>query len=82
MKSNSKILIALAAGATVGALLGILFAPDKGSKTRRMITDEGMKAADKFREKIDEGIEKFNQLKKEMVQMMKDAPAGGAAKES
>lgn len=40
MTSNTeKTLLALFAGAAVGAGLGILFAPDKGSATRKKIRD-------------------------------------------
>jgi gas vesicle protein len=35
--SNSKVLLGFVAGAAVGALAGILFAPDKGSNTRKKI---------------------------------------------
>ncbi len=35
--SNTKILLGFVAGAAVGALAGILFAPEKGSKTRGKI---------------------------------------------
>ena len=39
MSSTRNSLIALLAGAAVGLGLGILFAPDKGSKTREKIKD-------------------------------------------
>ena len=38
--SNSKILVGFLAGAAVGALAGILFAPDKGSNTRKKISSK------------------------------------------
>jgi len=37
--NTGKTLIALASGAAIGAVLGILFAPDKGEKTRQKIKD-------------------------------------------
>jgi gas vesicle protein len=38
--SNSKILVGFLAGAAVGSLLGVLFAPDKGTETRRKISEK------------------------------------------
>ena len=43
MKTSSKIVAAVAAAITAGFVLGILFAPDKGSETRRKLHDEGKK---------------------------------------
>lgn len=40
MNSN-KVLLGILGGVAVGAIAGILFAPDKGSKTRKKITDKG-----------------------------------------
>lgn len=40
MSSNTgNALIALISGAAIGAVVGILFAPDKGDKTRKRIKD-------------------------------------------
>ncbi len=67
--SAGKIVSAVLAGVVVGAALGILFAPDKGSVTRRSIakrskdfTDE---LGDKANEFIDSITEKFETAKDE-----------------
>lgn len=52
MKNSSKILIALGAGVALGAALGILFAPDKGSETRKKIAE----APDKMRKKFADAL--------------------------
>jgi gas vesicle protein len=54
MKDTKKILIAVAAGVAVGAIVGILFAPDKGSATRKKIIDEGENLSDALKEKFNE----------------------------
>jgi gas vesicle protein len=61
MKNTSKVLIALGAGLAIGGLLGILFAPDKGSETRKKISDTGKKFADKINQKVKLGKEKIEE---------------------
>jgi gas vesicle protein len=51
MSNNSKILLALLGGLAVGAAVGILFAPDKGSETRKKIKDSAEDLADKVKSK-------------------------------
>jgi len=40
MSNNGNTVLGILAGTAVGAVLGILFAPDKGSVTRQRIADE------------------------------------------
>lgn len=49
MENNNKILIAAGVGLAVGSILGILFAPDKGTETRNKIKESANKLADTFR---------------------------------
>ena len=41
MDNNGKIALAFAAGVIAGAIAGVLFAPDKGSETRRKFSEKG-----------------------------------------
>jgi gas vesicle protein len=61
MKNSSKILIALGAGVALGAIVGVLFAPNKGAETRKKIAEAPEKIADKIRSKIRIGKEKFDE---------------------
>ena len=60
MKSSSttKVVGALVVGAAVGAALGVLFAPKKGSETRQDIADNAKKMSkglkDKFQGQVDD----------------------------
>lgn len=61
MKDTSKILVALGAGLAIGGILGVLFAPDKGSVTRQKIAESGKKLSDNFSRKMQEGKEKLRE---------------------
>src|SRR5690606_11662601 len=53
MASNTgQTLIALVTGAVIGAGIGILYAPDKGSQTRNKISREAKKAQKKLNKQI------------------------------
>ena len=62
MKTTNKILIALGAGAVIGGVLGILFAPDKGAETRKKIADKGSMLTDAVKTKFSKGKEKLSEL--------------------
>jgi len=72
MNTSGKILAAVAAGIAAGAVLGILFAPDKGTETRRKISEQGKKIADGVKMKFNKGKEKFNGLKESIEQKMNE----------
>ncbi|HCS19983.1 MAG TPA: hypothetical protein DIW47_05375 [Bacteroidetes bacterium] len=52
-KSNTaQIIGALLAGVVIGATLGVLFAPDKGSATRAKITQGAQSLAEELKSKV------------------------------
>jgi gas vesicle protein len=65
--SSGKVLLGVLAGAAAGALAGILFAPEKGSKTRKKITRKGEDyldaVKDTFNELLDAFTEKMEKVK-------------------
>lgn len=67
---TGKVLLGMLAGVAAGALLGVLFAPDKGSRTRKKICREGEEISDDLKEKFDAVIdtieEKFQKVKKDV----------------
>lgn len=49
---TSRVVLGVLAGAAVGALVGILFAPDKGSNTRRKIARKGEDFVDDMKDRV------------------------------
>ena len=77
--NSGKVLLAVLAGIAVGALLGVLFAPDKGSETRKKITTKGEDYADELKEKFDEFLdtisEKYEKAKEDVSDFTEKAHA-------
>ncbi|MFH4967263.1 YtxH domain-containing protein [Gaetbulibacter sp. M240] len=58
MSKESNVVVGMLAGTAIGATLGVLFAPDKGSNTRQRIVDEAIDAKDKALEEAENLKEK------------------------
>ena len=59
--STGKVLGALLLGALAGAAVGILFAPYKGSKTRKRLNDGAKGVADDFKKKLNDEAQVLHQ---------------------
>lgn len=74
---SEKLLLGILAGVAVGATLGILFAPDKGSVTRKKLSGQGDDFAEEIEEKLTAYLEelsgRFELLKKEAVKAAETA---------
>ncbi len=57
--NSGKLIGALLLGAAVGGALGILFAPYKGSETRKKLLAKGDDLTDAMKEKFEEFVEGF-----------------------
>jgi len=72
MKNSGKIVVAHAAGVTLGALLGVLFAPDKGVETRSKLKKKGKKLKEDLQDSTNKLKDKLNHLKDEVVPSMNE----------
>ncbi len=71
MDSTTKVLLGFVAGLSIGTALGIMYAPQKGSTTRRKIARRGTDIVDDFRDKLDDSVdeikERYEATKKDAI---------------
>jgi len=62
MAGKSNILIAAVAGLAIGVGIGMLIAPEKGTKTRKKIRDKILDIADKLEEGFPASLEELKSV--------------------
>ena len=67
MANNGKILAALLFGAVAGAALGVLFAPDKGSETRKKVAGKASELGDELKKGFNKSKEAINDYKERVM---------------
>lgn len=77
---NDKALLGLIGGIAAGAILGILFAPDKGTATRKKIKNKSADYADDLKVKFDSAIDTVSKKYDELKAESQDLYAQGKAK--
>ena len=78
--SNSKTLLGFLAGAAVGSILGILFAPDKGTETRRKITETSGDLTDSLKSKFNDFVDSIKESYEGVRSQAEDLADEGASK--
>lgn len=71
MNDNGKVAVALLAGLAAGAVLGLLFAPEKGSETRDRVNESLADLGDAIRERAEEQFDQLQDLKEKLVAAVK-----------
>ena len=69
--SSGKVLLGILAGAATGALMGVLFAPDKGTNTRKKIASKSEEYADDLKEKFGEFVDNVAEKYESTIHMVK-----------
>lgn len=70
-----KVLLGALAGLAVGVVVGVLFAPEKGSVTRKKITQKSDDYADILKNKFDEFVDSVTEKVKDMSDVVSEEKA-------
>jgi gas vesicle protein len=80
LNNGSKIVGALLLGTAIGGVLGILFAPDKGSETRKKIVGKSEDLSEAIKDKFNEFVENFKDEVASVKERASDMVDNGMAK--
>ena len=80
MSNSSRTFITFLAGVATGAAIGILYAPEKGTRTRRKILDKRDDYADGLKDKFDEFVDSLNKKYQSTVNDVENIVSKGKSK--
>ena len=69
---TSKVVIGIIGGLAAGAVLGILFAPDKGCNTRKKIAEKGSDLKDNAKESLNDILSTIEKKYKDLTSKATD----------
>ncbi|MBC7845134.1 MAG: YtxH domain-containing protein [Flavobacterium sp.] len=78
--NSSKLLLGVLGGVAAGALMGVLFAPEKGSKTRKKIMNKANDGVDVLKDKFDSLLESMNEKYENIWHAKEELISEGEAK--
>lgn len=78
--NSGKLILGVLGGVAAGALLGVLFAPEKGSKTRKKIMNKANDGVDVLKDKFDSMLESMNDKYESIWQSKEELISEGEAK--
>lgn len=78
MNRTTTTIVFVAAGAAIGVLSAILFAPAKGEDLRKNIRAKGQKLVSELQEKMGRQRGKVNETKEEILETMREAKSNFA----
>lgn len=73
MTSSTKVILGIAGAAAMGAIIGLLLAPEKGTELRKRLSDKAYDWADQLGDLIDSGKSKLDDLKADVNAAVRNA---------
>lgn len=71
-KSTTNAIVAFLAGASAGAITGILFAPDKGTKTRKKVNKKAKKVSAEMKDNVGSKMDDLKSYVSDFVNDVKE----------